>query len=86
MAVAEAPPPSQLVPLARGSRHAADLSDSARWAALGLRAPASALRIVPVLAPQGAYLLRWWSPDERVIGERPVTLHTWRCEIDLPLA
>ena len=39
-----------------------------------------------LLAPQGAYLLRWWSPDERVIGERPVTLHTWRCEIDLPLA
>ncbi len=39
-----------------------------------------------LLAPQGAYLWRWWSPDERVIGERPVTLHTWRCEIDLPLA
>ncbi len=39
-----------------------------------------------LLAPKGAYLLRWWSPDERVIGERPVTLHTERCEIDLPLA
>ncbi len=39
-----------------------------------------------LLAPKGTYLLRWWSPDERVIGERPVTLHTGRCEIDLPLA
>jgi len=39
-----------------------------------------------LLAPKGAYLLRWWSPDERVIGERPVTLNTGRCEIDLPFA
>lgn len=38
-----------------------------------------------LLAPQGTYLLRWWSPDERVIGERPVTLHTEDCEINLPL-
>jgi len=39
-----------------------------------------------LLAPKGTYLLRWGSPDERVIGERPVTLNTGRCEIDLPLA
>ncbi len=38
-----------------------------------------------LLAPQGTYLLRWWSPDERVIGERPMALPTEGCEIDLPL-
>jgi hypothetical protein len=39
-----------------------------------------------LLAPKGAYLLRWWSPNGQVIGERPWTLHTERCQIDLPLA
>ncbi len=38
-----------------------------------------------LLAPQGAYLLRWWSPDGQVIGERPVTLHTEVCQINLQL-
>ena len=39
-----------------------------------------------LLAPKGTYLLRWWSPDERVIGERPMTLRTEPCQIDLPLS
>ena len=38
-----------------------------------------------LFAPQGAYLLRWWSPDGRVIGERLLTLRTEICQIDLPL-
>ncbi len=38
-----------------------------------------------LLAPQGTYLLRWWSPDERVIGEHTMTLCTEPCQIDLPL-
>jgi len=38
-----------------------------------------------LLAPKRAYLLRWWSPDGQVIREHPVTLHTKRCQIDLPL-
>jgi len=38
-----------------------------------------------LLAPQGTYLLRWWSSDGRVMGECPLTLHTEVCQIDLPL-
>ncbi len=39
-----------------------------------------------LLAPQGTYLLRWWSPAGRVIGEREVELPTGGRQIDLPLA
>lgn len=42
--------------------------------------------VFELLAPQGTYLLRWWSPDGQVIGERPLTLHTDVCRIDLPPA
>jgi len=38
-----------------------------------------------LLAPQGAYLLRWWSPAGQVIGGCPLTLRTEICQIDLPL-
>src|SRR5260370_23310955 len=38
-----------------------------------------------LLAPKGADLLRWWSPDGWVMGERSLTLHTEGCQIDLSL-
>jgi heme-binding uptake protein ChaN (Tiki superfamily) len=38
-----------------------------------------------LFAPKGAYLLRWWSADAHLIGERPLPLHARRCRLDLPL-
>ncbi len=38
-----------------------------------------------LLAPKGAYLLRWWAPNGHVIGERPVMLRTELFQMDLPL-
>lgn len=52
----DAPRPWQLMQLSGGSRQCAPLPPPARLAALRLRPDASELRIVPLLAPQGASL------------------------------
>ncbi len=36
-----------------------------------------------LLAPPGAYLLRWWSPDEQVVGERPLMLSSENFQVHL---
>jgi len=37
-----------------------------------------------LLAPPGEYLLRWWSSDEQVVGERPLTLSNENFQVHLP--